>query len=97
MCVYFGETVKDLRRLGIRTVIDLQALTPSEIKSLPADTSVTETILVRAGESVKNSPEIARLREIGELLGIFGDFDNRRGAALPNAISGTPGGAGPDR
>ena len=97
LCVYFGETVKDLRRLGIRTVIDLQALTPAEMASLPADTSVTETILIRAGESVKNSPEIARLREIGELLGVFADFDHRRSARRRSAVSGTPRGAGPDQ
>src|SRR5688572_8242922 len=97
LCVYFGETVKDLRRLGIRTVVDLQALTAAEIAALPSDTSVTETILVRAGESVRNSPEIARLREIGALLGVFADLDHRRGSAAAKAFSETQGGAGSDR
>lgn len=71
LCVYFGESVKDLRRLGIRTVIDLEALTEPEIESLPADTSVIASVLVRARESVKNSAEIARLREVGQVLGMF--------------------------
>lgn len=73
LCVYFGEAVKDLRRLGIRTVVDLHSLTQPEIESLPSETSVTATVLVRAQESVKKSPEIDRLREIGEMLGIFSD------------------------
>ena len=97
LCVYFGETVKDLRRIGIRTVIDLQALTPAEMATLPADTSVTETILLRAAESAKNSPEIARLREIGGLLGVFSDLDHRRSAAAAKAVSEKLRGAGPDQ
>lgn len=97
LCVYFGETVKDLRRIGIRTVIDLQALTPAEMATLPADTSVTETILLRAAESVKNSPEIARLRDIGGLLGVFSDLDHRRTAAAAKVVSEKLRGAGPDQ
>jgi hypothetical protein len=97
LCVYFGETVKDLRRLGIRTVIDLQGLTPAAMASLPTDTSVTETILVRASESVKDSPEIARLREIGMLLGVFSDLDHRRTTATAKAVGDRLREAGPDR
>ena len=96
LCVYFGETVKDLRRLGIRTVVDLQGLTDAEIATLPADTSVTETVLVRAGGSVRNNPEIARLCEIGTLLGVFSELDHRRAAALANAVGAKPGGASPE-
>jgi len=70
LCVHFGDTVKDLRRIGIRTLVDLETLTPPEIESLPAETSVTATVLVRARESVK-SPEIERLRDIGLRLGMF--------------------------
>ncbi len=70
LCVYFGDTVKDLRRIGIRTLVDLESLTPPEIESLPAETSVTATVLLRARESVK-SPEIERLRDIGQRLGMF--------------------------
>jgi hypothetical protein len=71
LCVYFGESVKDLRRLGIRTVIDLDLLTEPEIESLPAETSVTATVLARARQSVRNNPEIVRLREVGQVLGMF--------------------------
>jgi hypothetical protein len=45
-------------------------MTPAEIESLPSETSVTATVLLRARESVK-SPEIDRLRDIGQRLGVF--------------------------
>lgn len=72
-CVHFGETVKDLRRIGIRTVVDLESLTEHEIESLPSETSVTAPVLLRARESVTKSPEIHRLRELGQMLGMFWD------------------------
>ena len=80
LCVYFGDTVKDLRRLGIRTLIDLESMTPAELDSLPAETSVTATVLLRARESVK-SPEIERLRDTGQRLGLFAM------SAPPGAVS----------
>lgn len=70
-CVYFGESVKDLRRHGIRTIIDLEPLTPLDIEGLAKETSVTKYALQRAQQSVKTDPEIARLREVGQLLGKF--------------------------
>jgi hypothetical protein len=71
LCVYFGEGVKELRQFGIRTLIDLEALTPEELATLPQDTSVTSNVLARAIASARTSPEIVRLREVGELLGMF--------------------------
>lgn len=71
LCVYFGDSVKDLRRLGIRTLVDLDALTPEELETLPHETSVTSTTLTRALASVHSSTEIARLREVGVVLGMF--------------------------
>jgi hypothetical protein len=71
LCVYFGDSVKELRHLGIRTIVDLEALTPDEMVSLPDDTSVTATVLGRARDSVRNSPEMVRLREVGQTLGMF--------------------------
>lgn len=71
LCVYFGEGVKELRRFGIRTLVDLETLTPEEIETLPQDTSVTSTVLARAIASARTSPEIIRLREVGQLLGMF--------------------------
>jgi hypothetical protein len=71
LCVFFGEGVKDLRRFGIRTLVDLEALTPEEIATLPQETSVTAVVLARAIEAVRTNPEIARLREAGTLLGMF--------------------------
>ena len=71
LCVYFGDGVKELRRFGIRTLVDLEALTPEELAMLPQDTSVTATVLARAIGSCRTSPEIVRLREAGQLLGMF--------------------------
>jgi hypothetical protein len=71
LCVYFGDTVKDLRRFGIRTLVDLDALTAEEIETLPHDTAVTSNVLSRAISSMRTSTEIARLREVGQLLGLF--------------------------
>jgi hypothetical protein len=71
LCVFFGGGVKELRRVGIRTLVDLEALTPEEIETLPQDTSVTAPALARAIESARTSPEIDRLREAGQLLGMF--------------------------
>ena len=71
LCVYFGDSVKELRRLGIRTIMDLSALSEEEIAALPLDTSVTTTVLARARESVMTNQELHRLREVGDLLGMF--------------------------
>jgi hypothetical protein len=71
LCVYFGDGVKDLRRFGIRTLVDLDALSPEEIETLPHDTTVTTNVLTRAIASVRSSAEIARLREVGMLLGMY--------------------------
>jgi hypothetical protein len=71
LCVYFGDGVKDLRRFGIRTLVDLDALSAEEIETLPHDTSVTTNVLARAIASVRSSAEIARLREVGVLLGMY--------------------------
>jgi hypothetical protein len=71
LCVYFGDGVKELRRFGIRTLVDLEALTPEEIDTLPQETSVTSTVLIRAVVATRTSPEIGRLREAGTLLGMF--------------------------
>jgi len=81
LCVYFGEDVKELRRFGIRTLVDLEALTPEEIDTLPHDTSVTTTVLGRAIASARNSPELVRLREVGQLLGMFWGRPERPPAA----------------
>jgi hypothetical protein len=70
-CAHFGDTVKDLRRLGIRTIVDLEILSASEIESLPSETSVTAPVLMRARETVMKSSEIHRLRELGQMLGMY--------------------------
>ena len=71
LCVHFGETVKDLRRLGIRTIVDLELLAEDEIQALPSETSVTAPVLHRAREAVLKSAELHRLRELGVMLGMF--------------------------
>ena len=88
LCVYFGEGVKELRRFGIRTIVDLEALTAEEIATLPQDTSVTATVLVRAIASSRTSPEIIRLREVGQLLGMFwGREEQAKSIQLPYPIT----------
>ena len=42
-----------------------------EIDTLPQETSVTSTVLIRAVVAARTSPEIGRLREAGTLLGMF--------------------------
>ena len=71
LCVYFGDSVKDLRRFGIRTLVDLDALSPEEIETLPHDTAVTNNVLTVRSLPCGPAPEIARLREVGQLLGMF--------------------------
>ena len=71
LCIHFGDSVKDLRRRGIRTMTDLEMRTEAELGAWPAETSVTAPVLQRARESMKNSPEITRLRELGQKLGMY--------------------------
>lgn len=71
LCIHFGDSVKDLRRLGIRTMVDLELMSATEIDALPAETSVTAPVLCRARMHVMTSTEIARLRELGQVLGMF--------------------------
>lgn len=68
-CVYFGDAVKDLRRHGVRTLLDLES-EAIDIEALATETSVTKHALDRAKESLED-PAIDRLREAGELLGTF--------------------------
>jgi hypothetical protein len=71
LCMCFGAAVKDLREQGVRTIIELEALTEKEIEQLPLETTVTKVALERARKSVKDDAEIKRLREVGQLLGRF--------------------------
>src|SRR5262245_22658839 len=88
LIVYFGDEVKDLRRLGVRTLVDLQELTPDVVAALPQETRVTATVLARALAAAAESPEIARLREAGKLLGTFwARPDESTPAAMPEPKS----------
>lgn len=71
LCVYCGAGMKDLRPLGIRTILDLEHLKESDFQALSQDTAITESALQRAQIALKNSEEIKRLRRVGELLGQF--------------------------
>jgi hypothetical protein len=77
LCAYFGEDIKELRRLGIRTILDLNDLSPEEIVALPNDTRVTADVLARARESVANNPELLRLREVGQALSVYSGRKDR--------------------
>jgi hypothetical protein len=87
--VYFGDGVKDLRRFGIRTLVDLEALTPEAIESLPHETSVTAPVLARAIASARANREIARLREAGKLLGMFWGRPEQPATAMPRERQST--------
>jgi hypothetical protein len=71
LCVYFGETVQDLRQHGIRTILDLEHLTDEDIASLSAETSATKSALERARTSIKDNIDIKRLQRAGETIGHF--------------------------
>jgi hypothetical protein len=71
LCIYFGDAVKDLRQLGIRTIIDLEHLTQKDVEGLARDTAATESALHRARKSVQDDVEIKRLRRLGQSLGRF--------------------------
>ena len=71
LCVYCGDAVKDLRRNGIRTIVDLEGISNEEIERLTDETSVTRSALERAIKYLERSQEVARLRQIGHLLGIY--------------------------
>jgi hypothetical protein len=90
LCVYFGDSVKELRRLGIRTIMDLSALSEEEVASLPHDTSVTTTVLARARDSVGTNSELHRLRDVGQLLGMFWGRKDAPDTAVVAATPPTP-------
>jgi len=71
LCVHFGDAVKDLRRNGIRTIIDLEHLTQDDIETLPSETSVTKNALQWARDALTKDTELKRLREAGVLLGTY--------------------------
>jgi hypothetical protein len=71
LCVYCSNGIKDLRPLGIRTILDLEHLKEIDFQALSRDTTITESALQRAQKALKHSKEIKRLRHVGELLGQF--------------------------
>jgi hypothetical protein len=71
LCVYCSHGMKDLRPLGIRTILDLEHLKPNDFQTLARDTAITESALQRAQKALENSDEIRRLRRVGNLLGQF--------------------------
>lgn len=71
LCIYCGDAMRDLRGYGIRTIIDLETMTPEQMETLAQETSVTKPALERARGYLSRSREVARLRKIGHLLGIF--------------------------
>ncbi len=71
LCVYCSDGMKDLRPLGIRTILDIEYLDANDFQTLAQDTSITEAALQRAQIALQNSDEIKRLGRIGRLLGQF--------------------------
>jgi hypothetical protein len=71
LCIYFADAVKDLRQLGIRTIIDLEHLTQKDVEALARDTAVTVPALQRDQKRFQDDVEIKRLRSLGQSLGRF--------------------------
>jgi hypothetical protein len=88
MCVYFGDALNDLRKHGIRTIIDLEQLTQEDIEILAAETASTRSALLRALAAAKQDTEIKRLRTVGELLGRFTEVEDE--FAPPEGEMGRP-------
>lgn len=72
LCIYVGDSIKDLRKSGIRTLLDLDHLDDdAKINQLVTGTAVTEAAIRQAKASVKSNNEIERLHDVGLLLGKF--------------------------
>ena len=71
LCIYCGDAMRDLRSYGIRTIVDLETMTSEQMDALAQETSVTRPALEQAKVYLHRSSEVARLRKIGHLLGIF--------------------------
>jgi hypothetical protein len=71
LCIYCGDAMRDLRGYGIRTIVDLEDMTPEQMDELAKETSVTRSSLEQAKLYLLRSPEVIRLRRIGHLLGVF--------------------------
>lgn len=82
LCIYCGDATRDLRNYGIRTIVDLEEMTPEQMDALAQETSVTRPALEQAKVYLKRSPEVARLRKIGNLLGVFANAVRDDGASV---------------
>jgi hypothetical protein len=71
LCTCFGDSVKDLRTNGLRTIVDLKDLEDSDLEELAAVTSLTRSALRNAKEAVRADLEIKRLQSISTLLSQF--------------------------
>lgn len=64
LCTYFGYTVEELRKVGIRTIKDLADLEEKEIDELAKETSLSVKILTRTRNAVKGKQELEYLEKI---------------------------------
>ncbi len=73
LCSYFGESVVDLRKYGIRHITQLASIrNEAELKAIAEETSVTFYALKMAQQSLdENRHEIERLTRVGLKLSIF--------------------------
>ncbi|MGF1602637.1 MAG: hypothetical protein ACFCU8_11555 [Thermosynechococcaceae cyanobacterium] len=75
LCACFGDAVKDLRKHGFRTIVELKGLDDHDLEELAAETSLTRSALRHAKESVRADLEIKRLQRIGTLLSQFTQYE----------------------
>lgn len=72
LCVYFGVVVQDLRRHGIRTILDLEGLDDTRISDLAEQSAVTKSALKGTRKSLENEmEELKRLHDAKIKLGKF--------------------------
>jgi hypothetical protein len=75
LCSYFGASVMDLRKLGIRHITQLESLSDEELKAISEETSVTFQNLKMAQQALLDEEqEIQRLTEVGLKLSAFTSY-----------------------
>ena len=71
LCTYFGPTVQELRKVGIRTIKDLADLEEKEIDELAQETSLSVKILTRTKNAVQGKKDLEYLHKIMQTASEF--------------------------
>ena len=87
LAVYCSEGMRDLRRSGIRTILDLESLSSADIEALAQETALTKSALLHAQATLGRDGELVRLQEVGHRLGLFArlETDQRHPSPAPSS------------